>query len=325
MKRLFCLIFLLISTTVYADKKNIAYNFPMYVGMESYNDFGVTLTYRNIDELIDIKSKNNFRFPGDIYFSNFFENLGNKNSFKEFINKNRSVKYSQQDFELIYSGTSWIRSADSIALKGYTEVGRFVFFILSVEGELKAVALERTESGYQMPGINESDYSYMIPLYILIESFSSNSNVSIKNDVKDGVCVIENSDSTCNLFLNETVKVFKGGDENENDAVSEFLAKSKKYILDELSDIGELFSNDFSETNRDSFLYNLSTLKPIVSIEFSNSFIVYFGERSKDGVELFKLVRLKKIKGKLEIQENNKFNLIDRMISNSTFINALVN
>ncbi|WP_146144305.1 MULTISPECIES: hypothetical protein [unclassified Photobacterium] len=321
MMRFFCILFLFTSTFSYSENINVEYNIPMYLGTDKYNDFSVVVDYKVVNGAVDIKSNNEFKFPGKEFLSKTISNFKNKEMFYDFINKNRKQKYSDEMFSLIYRNSSWLRESNSILLEGYSQIGDFVFYVLSVEGSNKVISLEKTKHGYQFPDVNENKYSYIIPLYALIKKHDNNfKNNNINKDFKRN-CIVKKIENSCNLFLIANVEVYEN--EIKSELLMNFFDDARGLQGDD--SIDKLFSSDFLSHNKASYLSNLLTLNPMLSIELSNSIIFYFGHVNSEGIKISKIVKFKKENNNIYITDSNRFNLVDSTISDSDFIHSLLN
>ena len=130
--------------------------------------------------------------------------------------------------------------------------------------------------------------------------------------------MIRNSDSRCNLFLNAKINKYIDSVRLTNDLLTEFVKKINA------KDFGNLFSDSFGETDKQSYMNQFMQLSPFASIEFPNSVIAYFGEKKAGKMEISRLIKFRKINNNLKIQMDSKFNDIDRVFSNSVFINTLL-
>ncbi len=75
MMRFFCVLFLFIPTFSYSENISIEYNIPMYLGTDKYNDFSVVVDYKVVNGAVDIKSNNEFQFPGKEFLSKTISNI----------------------------------------------------------------------------------------------------------------------------------------------------------------------------------------------------------------------------------------------------------
>ncbi|MCG3863568.1 MULTISPECIES: hypothetical protein [unclassified Photobacterium] len=196
-----------------------------------------------------------------------------------------------------------------------------MFYVLSVEGSNKVISLEKTKHGYQFPDVNENKYSYIVPLYALLKNHENNhKNNNINKDFKRN-CIVKKIDNSCNLFLFANVEVYDN--EIKSELLMNFFDDARELQGDD--SIDKLFSSDFLSHNKASYLSNLLTLNPMLSIELSNSIIFYFGYMSSEGIKISKIVKFKKENNNIYITDSNRFNLVDSTISDSDFIYSLLN
>jgi|GEM_PF-5899097 len=313
-------LFIIFLFPLVAIAKQVAldYEFPMYIGENKYNEFIVTIQYEYMSKPINLLSNKALNIPGIPYLKGILHNIDNEKALKRFINKKRKIKYTDRDFDLLFPGVIWLKNSNTILIKGYTQIGRYHFLVLSADGFTKVIALENSNKNIQIPSIDDNHFSYMLPIRALIGSFISGSLKTSNINKKNQNCMIRNFDNSCNLYMNAKVNKYKGNVMLQTDDLSNFLKKAN------VDGINNRFSNSFSETDKSLYLKQLVELSPLASIEFSNSVIAYFGKTQAGKVEISRLVKFRKNSGNLQIQMDSKFNDIDSALSSSLFIQTLL-
>jgi hypothetical protein len=301
-----------------AKQVALDYTFPMYVGENKYSEFVVTIQYEDMSNPVELLSDKSLDIPGASYLKGILANIDNKEALKEFINKKRKIKYTSQDFSFLFPGLTWLENANSISVKGHTQIGRYSFLILSVDNSTKVITLENSRNNFQIPKINENHFSYMLPTRALIGALISGKVKSSNINKKNQNCMIRNVDSSCNLFLNAKVNKYIDSVRLQNDPLTEFIKNINE------NDFGNLFSDSFGKTDKQSYINQFIQLSPLVSIEFPNSVIAYFGKMKAGKMEISRLIKFRKNNNSLRIQIDSKFNDIDRVFSNSVFIKTLL-
>ncbi len=314
----YVLIIFFFPLSIGAKQVALDYNFPMYIGESKYNDFIVTIQYEELSRPVDLLLNKKVDVQGVSYLKGILANIDNKDALKKFINKKRKIKYTSQDFGFLFPGLDWLRNANSILIKGHTQIGRFSFLVLLADGSTKVIAFENIDNNVQIPNVSENHFSYILPTRALIGALITGdiktSNVNRRNQN----CMIRNSESRCNLFLNAKINKYIDNVGLTNDFLTEFLKKVN------VNDSGNLFSDSFGETDKQSYINQLIQLSPLASIEFPNSVIAYFGEKKAGKMEISRLIKFRKINNNLKIEMDSKFNDIDRVFSNSVFINTIL-